>query len=64
MTDADEYDWSEDGDGVYVGECPQCHRTCPLRDLPDPYIAEIHPENDNPPGPVCGSCYHERAMDV
>lgn len=59
-----EQQWPADEDGVTDGECESCHQRTLVKCVPDPYIAEIHPDEPNPPSYVCYPCFHERCMDI
>jgi hypothetical protein len=45
-------------------ECDQCHLVKPCTLTPDPYKAEIHPEDENPEEGWCADCYHSACDDI
>lgn len=63
---ADEYDdWQDSGDGTTVeAECQHCGKVKPCQFLPDPFIAEIYPDDENDPEWWCRDCYEHRSYEI
>lgn len=63
MSDQEKEEWGEE-DFPIVCCCCSCDRPKRCKWVPDPYIAEIHPEQYNPPDAWCFKCYQERSDEV
>ena len=60
----DIYAWNDNGEDVAVAECSQCGETRPCRFVPDPFIAEVYPEDKPEPRWWCGTCFSNRKAEV
>jgi hypothetical protein len=47
-----------------LARCGRCSQIRPCRRVPDPYLAEIHPEHRNEPAWWCRPCYRNRDDDI
>jgi hypothetical protein len=64
MSDKDS-EWYADGcSEVLMRECDHCHQHVPCMFLRDPFIAEIHPERDNPKSWWCRPCYQDYLDEI
>jgi hypothetical protein len=56
--------WPSDYDDAVEGQCERCNRPAMVRVVPDPFTAEVHPDEPNPPRPFCYPCWCERKDDI
>ena len=47
-----------------TGICDYCGKEKPVFEAPDPFLAEIYPEDDNPEVWWCEDCYDERQGNI
>jgi hypothetical protein len=59
----DDEDWDE-SEPTSVVECDRCGDVLKCKLTEDPYIAEVHPEEENEMDWWCYSCWDERKSDV
>jgi hypothetical protein len=63
-SDCSSDDWDSSDDEVIDTECDQCGevKRCCLTD--DPYMSEVHPEEENPESYWCYQCWDIRHGDI
>jgi len=64
-----DYDWAEDGEGVFESTCDHCcAEEVLVRYLEDPYVAEVYVEESRDEhidkSYWCYDCWNKRADDI